>query len=296
MDEDEYSNDTDIQNTQENYETNMGIFFLKMLSVLHISEMAVQEILQDFYNLHQQSKSLLSESLDPILQKRGFKDSAIKNEIVSVFVQHYPFCENTTKAYTNNDSKGTFSTAKLRMSYYKNKTPFVQPIQYTLGTIEGKEKTYVYVPVLNVLKTFLAKHDIMDKVLQTSESKPGVYSTFRDGTNFKTNGLFKDKCINLQIALYNDDWETGNPLGTSRKKHKISAFYWSVLNLPSEYRSVLHSMQLAILCKSDDISNFGHEAVLALFLRDIALLEKQGVYIESLVRRLYERNFGLRLC
>jgi len=94
------------------------------------------------------------------------------------------------------------------------------------------------------------------------------------------NDLFQSHEISLNIGLYYDDWESVNPLGTSRK---ISASYWVLLNLPPAYRSALKVIQLGVLAKSQDVRLFGIVAVLQPLLNDISILER-GVFVESLGR------------
>ena len=59
------------------------------------------------------------------------------------------------------------------------------------------------------------------------------------------------------LILYIDDFEVCNPLGTSRKKHKVTAVYWVLGNIPAQFRSTLASIYLTILCKAEDTKQFG---------------------------------------
>lgn len=79
-----------------------------------------------------------------------------------------------------------------------------------------------------------------------------------------------------------DDIELANPLATARKIHKLTAVYWLLANLRSQYRSSLHVIQLALLCKVSDLQNHGHESVLSPLLKDLQTLEQEGLFIETL--------------
>lgn len=46
-------------------------------------------------------------------------------------------------------------------------------------------------------------------------------------------------------------------------------------------RSTLNSVYLALLCKSVDIKRFGYDEVVAPLMKDLAILERDGVYIFS---------------
>lgn len=58
--------------------------------------------------------------------------------------------------------------------------------------------------------------------------------------------------------------------------------YWVLADLPSKYRSALHVIQLAVLCKVPDVQKCGYESVLGPLMQDICTLEQDGVFIESL--------------
>jgi hypothetical protein len=77
-----------------------------------------------------------------------------------------------------------------------------------------------------------------------------------------------------------------NPLGTSRKKHKITAFYWLLANVPSRLQSTLTSVHLALLCKAVDVKQFGYKAVLEPLLKDLAILEQEGIFISSVGKNI----------
>lgn len=75
-----------------------------------------------------------------------------------------------------------------------------------------------------------------------------VYKSFYDGAFFKENDfLCQQKSISL--ILYIDEFEICNPLGTSRRKHKIGGIYGVLGNLPPLYHSSLSSIYLAALIK-----------------------------------------------
>lgn len=73
----------------------------------------------------------------------------------------------------------------------------------------------------------------------------------------RENQLLSDEG-DKSIILYVDDFEIANPLGTSKKIHKVCGVYWTLANIPAKYRSVFHSTQLALLCNSNDVRRFGY--------------------------------------
>ena len=104
--------------------------------------------------------------------------------------------------------------------------------------------------------------------------------SFQDGKYYKENKLLGEQNTFISLGLYIDEFEVCNPLGTSRKVHKITAVYWVVLNLPARFRSSLTSIQLAVLGKSVDIKKYGYEKFLEPLLKDIKCLDQEGIFVE----------------
>ena len=98
----------------------------------------------------------------------------------------------------------------------------------------------------------------------------------------KENEFLSGEELRLSLLLYCDDFEICNPLGTSRKKHKVTGVYWVLADISSVLRSELSSIYLSILCKADDVKKFGYSAVLEPLLRDLKSLEEDGIFVPHL--------------
>lgn len=61
------------------------------------------------------------------------------------------------------------------------------------------------------------------------------------------------------MSMNVDDPEIVNPVGTSRKTHKLCAVFCFLANIPAQYRSSLHVIQLALLCKVTDVNSCNWE-------------------------------------
>lgn len=119
----------------------------------------------------------------------------------------------------------------------RTKTNFnvVDPVEHILDA--KNKKTFQYISILDSLQVLLNQQDILDKISQNQKTQEneedGVYRSFRDGLNFKQNSFLSDQELRLFVGLYVDDFELCNPLGTSRKKHKLCAVYLVLSNLPT---------------------------------------------------------------
>lgn len=148
------------------------------------------------------------------------------------------------------------------------------PIEYK---VNRETQSLTYVPILPMLQTLLNRPDV-EKILSQDGAVDG-FNTYRDGTYYHRNDFFKTEALRIPLGLYIDDF--ANPLGTSKKKHKLCGIYWVLANLPAKHRSSLHSIQLAMLCKASAVKEYGYANVLHP-LQDLATLEKHGVYVEQL--------------
>lgn len=70
-----------------------------------------------------------------------------------------------------------------------------------------------------------------------------------------------------------------NPLGSKVQGHKLSAFYYTIPNLPQYFTSFLGAIHVLAICNKVYIAKYGMGKILAPFLADLAELEsKDGVH------------------
>ena len=103
-------------------------------------------------------------------------------------------------------------------------------------------------------------------------------------TLHKTNPLFQAHPDALQLAVYNDDIELGNPLGSRAGVNKLTMYYFMVTN--SLNRSSLSSIHLAMVAHASDVKRFGHTKILKPLIDDLKLLEN-GIELQSAGAKVY---------
>lgn len=254
-------------------EHRLASLFLCMQTTLHISRQATQKIIEELNDIVHYSRLRAQQNVRGVLLKHSQEvDDRVVEEVTEAVLRANPFYESTK-------AKGALSTDYRRNSYYLQNFPVVQPVEYLYDG--ASKKCFVYVPVLQMLERLLCCQDVVGNIHFTGETTPGFFQSFRDGRYFQCNKLFGEEESSLALAFYTDDFEVCNPLGTSRKKHKITAVYWVPLNLPAKFRSSLSSIQLAALGRSDDVKQYGFDRFFAPLLRDISILEKEGIYVEA---------------
>lgn len=257
---------------REQLHRNLSSLFLKMQSILHVSDMATQEIVDHISQIFSLSQPLIKDSLKEMMQKHDiFPTEALLNDLLKAVMDANIFSSATAKGEQ-------LSSAKRRKTFIERNYPVVKPVEYEMEP----GCTVVYVPILQMIQEMFKHTDILDKVKETKISQKGHYMSPQDGSYFQENELFSEQSLTLPLLLYIDDLEIANPLGTSRKIHKMCSIYWVFADLQPKYRSALHVIQLAALCKVPDIERCGYQRALKPLLNDLCTLEKDGVFIECL--------------
>lgn len=104
---------------------------------------------------------------------------------------------------------------------------FVQPKEIRL---RGGE-SYQYISITKSVKALLQNQELKSLYFQTNANfVPGSIRSFRDGELYKQNKLFSEEGMTnaLQLIVYNDDFDTNNPLGDNRKEDKVHAVYFKI--------------------------------------------------------------------
>ncbi len=135
------------------------------------------------------------------------------------------------------------------------------------------------IPFLKSLKQFLSIKAVYDAVLvnfkQNSSESSEVYSDVWDGKFVKRDTAYIELGgAILCFQIYMDEVELANPLGSKKGKHKVSVFYWVLMNLPPRFRSCLRSIQLLGIVSCDLLKHRGVDVFLRPFLVDLILLRK----------------------
>lgn len=284
LEQDIDNSDIDEANVQKkDLKANVGLFLLQLQAIYQVPVKTIQEILTNINAIHDLSKAKIIESVSTVGLKYDI-DSTICEEIAHEVHQNYPFY-NITKLDGN--QSGELSTSFRRKKFVKENLPLVEPIEYELGYRDGKLRTFCYIPIISVLRKLLSKNEVLNFVFDANNANDhNTYVNFKSGKFYKENYFYLNEIFSVIISLYQDDFEVANPLGTSKKIHKICGIYWVLLNIPYKYRSALHMIQAVILCRSIDIKHFGYSVVLRPLLRDLAQLETEGVFADLIGKEI----------
>lgn len=126
---------------------------------------------------------------------------------------------------------GPMRTAYSRAQCFKDIFKYVEPQKVLLGRDETRtERCAYYIPVLDTLKGMLKSGFWL--MFLNNVSKTNVLSDSCDGKVFMSNTFFQENPNCLKLVLYQDAFKVVNPLGSAKKKHKVLAVYFSLLNMP----------------------------------------------------------------
>ena len=264
-------------------ERRFAVTVLKLEHLVHVPSAAIDVFLGELHDLTFSAPAPLScDSVRDIFHQRNLPvDELNIRETVAAICSGNPVQRVIQKG-------GPLSAAYLRRKYYKENFSVVEPVEYILDA--KNKRSFQYVPILKSLQQLLSRSDIIDKVFESHQRQNvtcsgGSYQfkSSRDGSIFKGNRFLAGENPRIILNLYVDDFETCNPLGTSRKKHKLCAVYWVLSNLPPGSHSSLSSIYLAVLCKTDDVKTYGFDKVFEPLLEDLKTLEELGVCVPLLV-------------
>lgn len=117
-------------------------------------------------------------------------------------------------------------------------------------------------------------------------SLDNTFCDITDGNSFKNNIFYKQNPHALQLILYQDAYEICNPLGASRKKHKIVGVYLTVANIHAWQRVKIDQINLVALMYEKDLKRLGASELFNIIIQDLRKIEQTGIEISYIeIRR-----------
>jgi len=179
--------------------------------------------------------------------------------------------DNTSGVHTDNMFSG-LETEHLQVKAFEQQLGYIKPLKVRLGSfrqncrigckyVVKNQPIYGYtVPFMKQLVQLLSMPEVHQHIhyfCSNSRADGSEMSAVHEGRAFESNEFFQTHPNALRFGLYTDDFEIVNPIGSHRRKHKITAVYWTLLNIPVEHRSKVRVIQLCALAKSRFLKQFG---------------------------------------
>ena len=248
-------NDDPVCSTLEKF----ALFLLKLESICFVPKRTIRCIVDEISCLDNVRNELLRKNLSRILV-----DAAVSNDIVAdVF--------DAINIASLNAVSNKLQSIHRRSTFFKNNFKFISLVTLNLGMHKGKKCCFEYVSLCQSVQT-VAKEAGEHFIFNCNHDADTLCDIF-NGDVFKS----KHNPHYLQLLLYQDSFEIVNPLGSSRKKHKLLAVYAVIGNLPPSYRTFLDNLILVLLVKETYIKVFGQKVVFRLLLNDLKKLESEGI-------------------
>lgn len=255
--------------------------FLKLLSKHHITETALQEIVDALSELAVAQNKLIEFKCEVVSDELKLSEVS-KTKIIKAV------CDNSLQNMFGPD--GSFRSPHMRKKIYCENFSFVSPEKIPLQrNRDHNECFYYYVPILETLKNLLNDKQVYEAFFRDKIAVPGYLCDYTDGLKFKNSSFFNKKTLNLFI--YQDAAEVVvNAIGNATARHKLLCVYMVLGNLDSHLRVLTDNVQLILLCKNKDFSYFGMNSVFRRLVEDLKVLEEDGIDVQ--VNGTNEKIFG----
>jgi hypothetical protein len=248
-----------------------AMFTLCLESKHNMSQSAIDNIVSTTSSLVESQLGHFKDQLKEKLQNAGIDPDIVEGIDTSTYLE-------------------LFSSDSKRKSYYRKKLDtLVQPQKVDVGekfvtkngVIQEVTKHGYIIPFKECLQQLLQLPEVWEYVQNPHVSSDEYMYDICDGDVLATHPLFSNDRKALQVILNCDDMEIVNPLGSHVKKHKITMFYFTLGNIPPEFRSKLQAIQLLAVCRSKDARNYESEVkLLSDFIQTIAAMEQDGIELD----------------
>lgn len=258
-----------------------AVFLLRLSQQYHLPNSAIQYLVESSKELFQshldELRSRIYECVDPPVQKIIFdRCSDLLDEPLQ---------------FQNLNNR------KQLENHFKKLGLYIKPEAVRLGSrrileCDGHEENKAifgyFVPFLPKLSIVLSLPEVRAQRVSSSENSDLMTSTLH-GNFFKNHPFVQEHPDCLAFMLFSDEFELVNPLGVNVRKHKLTAFFWTLLNVLPEYGASLVAGNLLAVAKSVDLKEFGLNFLLSDFLESLNKLSN-GIEID--VNKSQHRIFG----
>lgn len=213
-----------------------------------------------------------------------------------------------TKAVKNIDDAFMFTKQHLcrvnsrykREKIVRASSFHVEPIELASGFKYSTEKskandeifqktlasTFMFVSHTKTLTALFPNDEFENLYIKYNNShicNSSEYIRFCCGDVYRKSKFFQLNELAIQIKMFTDDFEPCDALKSKTGKHKLTAFYMQINNLPSKYLSRLSNIYLVALCVAMDSKNeyANTNNVIDIIVNDLKLLENVGIVTKS---------------
>lgn len=147
------------------------------------------------------------------------------------------------------------------------------------------QSTFQFFSIVGTLQAIFKSKEFRDMYFQYNSSKThncteGTIVDYCCGSTFKTD-FFKENPYSVKIQLYCDEFELCNPLQSKVGVHKSVGVYFSLRNIPREFRSRLKNIYPVCLVNANDLKTKAtdYNNVWRPVVRELQYLEEIGINV-----------------
>lgn len=268
--EDEVFDQNGIDVYESVFKVNLLDFYTRLETEFKVPIKVIDLISSTIDSLHRQQHNIVTSKVYHHLIEAGI-DSEPSRELVQLI--------NCYQILSRHN--GELKTNYLRRKLQTSSKLYVAPVKVALETVKVNRKDvttkyFYYVPIQKTLQAiFSSKH--MTSVIRDCDKyqeEEDVISDYCSGLAYKSNNFFKNHKDSLEFLLFQDAFQTVNPLGSARTKYKTIAVYMCLGNLPPYLRTHIDNVLLVALINE---KWFDHEKVVGRIVQDFKDLESKGI-------------------
>ncbi|XP_062578360.1 uncharacterized protein LOC134240278 isoform X1 [Saccostrea cucullata] len=253
---------------EQNKKRSEAQFLLKMIADHNLSQRAIEDIITS-------TKLMLND-----------QSNVIKSELSKKIPENI-FNQLDFNQIIRDTSFSGLETQHLREKYFQEELGYIKPVPVKLGSefiqkrlkqkyrFVEKEHYGYFIPVFQQLVELLKMPEIKEELHKETENSFEI-NDFYDGSYYQKQ-YFQNHRNALLFCIYYDDFEIVNPIGSHKKKHKLSIFYWTLLNITPEFRYKSAATQLLAIAKATHLKKYGMKALFEDFIHSMQELHKGKV-------------------
>lgn len=183
-----------------------------------------------------------------------------------------------------------FSSVFKLNTFIKAEMCCTLPTRVMLEAHVGGKPGYIqHVSIAEQLQNLVYRGLLSPDMLTARNPRKDIYDDIYAGSKLRPSPD-GGQCKNIDVILYFDDFQPGNPLGPVAQNTKLGAIYFTLGNLTKFARSKTEHIFLASLFRSAHVKRFGINAVLRPIVNELKGLETCGIYFPTLGERVPVRT------
>jgi len=243
-------------------------FTLALEAKHNLSQCAVDNVVSSTEVLFERHLSFFKAQLKSKLSEMHVNPSVVDDVPVSSFLSEFQ------------------SNGKRIAHYRKNINTYIEPQEVVLGykfvskngSITRSPRLGYIIPFERSIHNLLSMPEVWWHIQHSHQTADEFMYDICDGNFVQSQHPFRNNAEALEVVLNCDDMEIVNPLGSHVKKHKVSMFYYTLANIPPEYRSKTDVIQLLAVARTRDLRDGNTESkLLADFCNTIRRMSGQGI-------------------